>query len=158
RHVIVHGFGDGHHLDALRVEVHAVAQRIIPSGGDHVVDVQPFQGYQDFWCDVVHLLLVGVLQVFGHLAFGHVAAEGAGGMQKGAARRASIVYYFAGQDLVIVAVVMLFIPDDIDHAAPSAADADYIVTLSQGPDRDGPDGRVQPGHIAAAGQDANDAF
>ncbi len=42
-HIVIHRLGDGDDLDALLVQAHAVAQRIIAADGDQVIDAQEIQ-------------------------------------------------------------------------------------------------------------------
>ena len=87
-----------------------------------------------------------------------MAGAGAGGVQEGAAGAPGPVDDFFGQDLEVVAVVGFWVADQLDDAGPAAADADHLVAFAQCADGDGTDGRVQPGYIAAAGQDTDHAF
>jgi hypothetical protein len=42
-----------------------------------------------------------------------------------------------------------------DQAAPAGADADHLVSAIERPPGDGPDNGVQPGTVAATGEDPN---
>ena len=45
--------------------------------------------------------------------------------------------------------------DPVDEPAPALADADHLVPARERPPRDGADDRVQPGAVAAAGEDSD---
>jgi hypothetical protein len=51
--VVVHGLGNGHHVDAFLVQTHAVAERVIAADGDHVVHAKPFEIFEDFGSEIV---------------------------------------------------------------------------------------------------------
>ena len=79
-------------------------------------------------------------------------------MQERAAGAAGAVDDFFGQDLKVVAVVVVLFADDVDQARPSAAQADHLIALAQRAEGDGADGGVQAGHVAASGEDSDDTL
>ena len=78
-------------------------------------------------------------------------------MQEGAARAPGPVDYVFGQDLVIFAVICVFLTHDIHQSAPAAFQADHLVAFTNGTHGNSPDGWIQSRHIPPTGQDANDA-
>jgi len=156
--IVVHGLGDGDDLDALLVKGDGVAQRVIAPYGDEIIDPQAFDILQDLLGEVVGLVLVLVAQMGRHIDVGNMARPGAGGVEEGAAGAADFVDDFFCQDLAAFRFIGQFVPVDLDQPRPAAADTDDIVALVDRPDGDGPDGRVEAGDVAPAGEDADDAF
>ena len=88
----------------------------------------------------------------------HFAWVGARAVQEGAPGAAGTVDDFLGEDLEVVGVVVFLLANNVDQATPAAADADDAVAFAQRADGDGADGRVQAGHVTAAGEDSDHAF
>src|SRR5271157_522318 len=76
-------------------------------------------------------------------------------MQEGSAGASGFVDDLLGQNLVIVTVIGILGADGIHQPAPAVADADHLIPFPQGTHRDRADGRIQPRHIPAAGQDSD---
>jgi len=94
----------------------------------------------------------------GDVGLGDVAWARTGGMYEGATCSARPVHNLFRQNLIAVAVVGIFVAEDFDDTGPPPADADDLVTLAQSPYGHRPDGGIQARNIAAAGQNANNAF
>src|SRR5207247_2673653 len=58
----------------------------------------------------------------------------------------------------LLAVVSALVPRVVDQAAPAMTNADDLVAVAEGANRDGADGGIETGDIAAAGEDADSAF
>ena len=63
----------------------------------------------------------------------HLAGVGARTVQESATGAAGAIDQFLGEDLVVVAVVVLGVADRVDQARPSAAQSDDAVALAQRP-------------------------
>jgi hypothetical protein len=72
-------------------------------------------------------------------------------MNKGSTRPPSSIHNLFGQDLIIPAVIGLFIAHNLNRTGPTPPDADNLIPLSPRPDGDGSNGWIQTGHIPAAG-------
>ena len=81
-----------------------------------------------------------------------------GGMEKRAAGTAHLVDDFFGELDDLLVGRHHAVAHQIDEPRPSAADAEHPIAFAKRPDRQGPDRRVQSGHITATGQDSNGAF
>src|SRR5438046_9852870 len=76
-------------------------------------------------------------------------------MEKRAAGASRAIDDLFRQDLKVVAVVRLLIAHDADRAEPAAADSDNLIAFAQGANGDRTDRRIEPGHIAAAGDNTD---
>ena len=157
RHVVVHGFGNAHHLEALFGQMHAVAQRVVAADGDQVIDAQPLQVLEHLRGHVVDFVGVFLFQVRRHFRCFHRAGAGARGVQERAARAPGPVDDLFAQVDVILVVVVIFLSHRFGDALPAAAQANDLVALAQRANRYRTDCRVESGHIAASGQDADGA-
>ncbi len=63
-----------------------------------------------------------------------------------------------GELLHVGTVVGIGMRDQVDQARPAAPDPQHPVALPERPDRDRPNRRVEPRHVAAARQDPNRAL
>src|SRR5438094_8402827 len=72
-------------------------------------------------------------------------------MKKRAAGASRAIDHLFRQDLKVVAVVRLLIAHVADRAEPAAADSDNLIAFAQGANGDRTDRRLEPGHIAAGG-------
>src|SRR5580692_2805595 len=79
-------------------------------------------------------------------------------MEKGAAGATRAVDNIFGEALEIVGVVILFVADDVDEAAPSAANANHFVAFAERAEGNGTNGRIQAGHVASACENADDTL
>ncbi len=77
RDVVVHRLGDRDDLEALFVQPHAVAQRVVATDRDQVVDAQEVQIGEHLGSQVVDLLGVAVLEVLRNVCPRHLAGMGA---------------------------------------------------------------------------------
>src|SRR5579872_2733630 len=91
----------------------------------------------------------------GFFNFGRVCART---VQEGSTSAAGAIDDFFGQGLKVIAVVVISFANDVDETSPSASQADDLAALAYGTESDGPDSRVQTGHIAASGEDSDDPF
>jgi hypothetical protein len=156
--VVVHGLGDADDLDALGVKMNGVAERVVAADGDKAVDAQKFNVLQNFFGEVVDFVFIFIAQMGRHVDIGDGAGAGARSVEEGPAGPSGPVDDLFGQDQEMLSVGSLFVSDDIDEAGPAASDADHPIPFMDGPQGDGADGRVQPRHVAASGQDADNAF
>src|SRR2546423_5419051 len=62
------------------------------------------------------------------------------------------------QDLKVLAVVGVFITQDAHRAQPSMADTNDLIAFAQGANGDRADRGIEPRHIAAAGENTDQAF
>src|SRR5205807_4681355 len=58
----------------------------------------------------------------------------------------------------LLAVVGAFVARVVDQSAPTVTDADDLIAVAQRANRDGADGGIETGDVAAAGEDADCAF
>ncbi len=158
RHVVVHGLGNGDHLEAFLVKAHAVAQRVIAADGNQEVDPQPGQILQHLGRQVVFFFFVCGLQVGRDIFLLHLPGIGARAVQESSAGAAGAVDQLFGQGLNVVAVVVVLLADNIDQSAPSSAHADHLVALAQRADGDSANRRIQARHVAAPGQNSDDTL
>src|SRR5262249_34279323 len=121
-------------------------------------DAQPFKIFEDFGGEVVLFFLVLASQVLGCAALAGFARIGARGMEERAAGAAGAVDDVFGEHLKIVGVVVIFVADDVDESAPSVAYADDLVALAKCAVGDAANGGIQPGHVAASGENPDDAL
>ena len=156
RHIVIHRFWDGNDLEALLVKANAVAERVIPADGYQVINPQEIQIFDHFGGQIVALGIVTYpSNVSGHFPFAHFAWFRARGMQEGASRTPGFVDNFLGQNLEIIAIISILIPDDFRHPGPTASQADHLVALADRTNRNGADGWIQSRDISATSQDAN---
>ena len=156
--VVVHGLRDGDHFYAFLKQAHAVAQRVIAADGNQVIDSQPVQVLQHLGSQIISVVAVGLLQVRRNIAPAHSAGIGSRGVKKCAAGAAGAIDQFFREMLVVVAVVVVFVADHVDQACPSAPQPNDFVALAQRPDGDRADRRIQSRHVAASGQNSDDAL
>src|SRR5687767_2652644 len=79
-------------------------------------------------------------------------------MQKCPSRPTSLVDNFLGQYLEVIAVICLWITDNIDQSCPAAADADDFIAFPRSPNRNGADRRVKAWDIASRCENTNDPW
>ena len=83
--VIVHRLRNGDDLHAFLIEPHTVAQRVVSSDGDEVIDAQPVQILEHFRGQVVFFGVVSGLQMRRHAGLTDPAGIRTGRMQERAA-------------------------------------------------------------------------
>jgi hypothetical protein len=59
---------------------------------------------------------------------------------------------------IVGGIVGVLVPDHFDEPGPAPPQADDPVAFVEGPEGDGPDGRVQTRNVATAGQNPDDAL
>ena len=79
-------------------------------------------------------------------------------MQKSAAGATRAVDDLFVEKEEIVGVVVVLLADHIHETGPAMANADDLVALAQGAQSNAADGGVETRNVAAAGEDADDAF
>src|SRR5438045_9414575 len=89
---------------------------------------------------------------------GDAARIGAGRMQKGAAGATRAVDDLFVEKEDIVGVVVVLLADHIHETGPAMANADDVIALAQGAQRDAAHGGGDSGSVARAGEDAADAL
>ena len=87
-----------------------------------------------------------------------MAGAGPGCMKKCTAGPAGFPDVFLGQETVMGRVVRFLVPDHFHQPGPPPLQSDDLVAFAEGPEGDRPDGRIQPGDVAPAGQNPDDAF
>ena len=60
-HVVIHGLGDGNDLHAFLIQPYGIAQCIITTDGDQVIDTQPVEVFEQLGGQVIGLSLILVL-------------------------------------------------------------------------------------------------
>jgi hypothetical protein len=71
-------------------------------------------------------------------------------VQEGAPGSAGPIDNLLGQHLEIVAIIRLWVADDIDKSRPAAANAYYLIAFTRRPNRHGADRRVESWDITTA--------
>ena len=79
-------------------------------------------------------------------------------MEKGSAGAAGAIDDVFGEELKIIGVVVIFVANDVDQAAPAMAEADDLVAFAKSTVSDAANCRIEAGDIAASGKNADDAF
>src|ERR1044071_251436 len=79
-------------------------------------------------------------------------------MQKRAAGACCTINDLFRQDLKVLAVVGVFITQDAYRAQPAMADTDDLIAFAQSANGDRADRRIEPRHIPAAGENADQTF
>ncbi len=156
--VIVHGLGDRDHPYSLLMEPHRVRKGVVSSDRDEGVDPEPFEVLQSLLAEVVHLVLVLVAEVRRHFVQGDVARPGARGVEEGTAGAANLVHNLLGELHHHVASVEVVAPNELDEPRPSAADAENAVAFTKRPNGERANRRIQPGNVAAAGENPDGSF
>ncbi len=90
----------------------------------------------------------------GNAAFADLAGIGARGVEESAAGAAGAVDDIFGEQLEVIGVVGILVADDVDEAAPAAAQADDLVAFADRADGDGADGGIEAGDVASAGENS----
>src|SRR5204862_2628966 len=88
----------------------------------------------------------------------YAARMGAGRMKKGTGGATRAVEDLFVEKEEIVGFVVVLLADHIHETGPAMANADDLISLAQGAQSDAADGRVETRNVAAAGEDADDAF
>jgi hypothetical protein len=158
RNVVVHSLGDADHFEAFLVEADGVAERVVPSDGDEVVNAEPGEIFQDLGSEVILGSVVSVLKMRGDAGLADAGGIGARRMQKSASGASGTIDDFLRERQEIVAIIVALVANHFDQPGPSVANADDGVTFAQRTESDGADGGVQSGNISAPGEDADDAF
>jgi hypothetical protein len=63
-----------------------------------------------------------------------------------------------GEYLKIFRVVIGFVADHFDQAAPAMAESDHLIAFAERAEGDAPDCGVEAGDVAASGENTDDAF
>ena len=79
-------------------------------------------------------------------------------MQKRTAGSTRTVHNFFGENLEVVAVVVVLIADEIDQSRPSTLQANYLVAFTQCPKRHRTNRWIQSGNVASARKNADRAL
>jgi hypothetical protein len=79
-------------------------------------------------------------------------------MQKSAPRSPGFVDELFTENFKVLAVVRFLVTLEFQDAGPATAEPNDLVTLSESPDGDCPDGWIQSGDVSAARQDTDYAF
>ena len=153
-HIVVHGLGDRQDPNALLVQAHTVAQRVVAADRNQVVDAQESKVLQDLRREVVRLGVILVLEVIRNIGGLDAARIGARGMQECATGSPGAIDDLLGQLLKVLAVVGRGVPDNVDQAAPSSTEADHPIALVQSPEGHRADCGIQSGNITAAGENS----
>ena len=99
RHIIVHGLGNGHGLDAFLMEALRITQRVVATDRNEAIDSEEVQVLENLRGDVVDLVRVLVAQVLGDDGARQVTRPGARRVEKRAAGPARLVDDVFGQNL-----------------------------------------------------------
>src|SRR5262245_64263860 len=94
--------------------------------------------------------------MFRHAALARLARVGAGRMEKSSPGAAGAVYHIFGQQLVVVRIVVIFVADDINQAAPAMPEADDLIALAESAVSDTANCGVEAGNVAAPGKNDDD--
>jgi len=156
--VVVHSLGNADDFEAFFVETNTVTERVIAANWDQCVDAQPSEVLQNFGCEVILLSGKPVLEMSGDVSLGDAAGIRAGGMEKGATGTAGAVDDFLVEEKEIVGVVEILLTDHIHEAGPAVANADDLVALADGAERDAANGGVETGNVTPSSQDTDNAF
>src|SRR4029077_9689316 len=79
-------------------------------------------------------------------------------MQKRAAGACCTIDDLFCQDLKVLALSGVFIPQEADSPQPAMADTNDLIAFAQGANGDRADRRIEPRHIPAAGENTDQAF
>src|SRR5437016_13446378 len=158
RHIVFHGLGNADHLEAFLVQTDTIAQRVVTADGDESINAKPSEILKDFRSEVVFFGGEFIFEMRGDGRLGHAARIGAGRMQKSAAGATRAVDDLFVEKEEIVGVVVVLLADHIHETGPAMANADDLIALAQGAQSDAADGGVETRNVAAAGEDADDAF
>lgn len=156
--IVVHGLWNTDDFDTFFMHADTVAQRVISSDGDEIINAQVIQVFQNLGCEVVDILLVAALQMGGDIDFRHMAGTRPGRVEEGAAGPADPVDHFLGEYLIMVALIVGFFPHHPHQPSPAAPDADDLIPFPQRTDGDRPDGGIKPGDISPSRQNPDNAF
>ena len=156
--IVVHRFRDRNGFDAFLVHAHAIAERIVATDRDEIIDPKEIKVLKHIWCDIIDIFRVFVLQVFRKGILLYLGWIRAGRVQEGAPGATGSINDFFGQHPVIVAVICFFITNDIYQPAPAATNANNFVPFSRGADGYSANGRVQARNVAASCQNPDDTL
>src|SRR6266478_5913221 len=156
--VVVHRLGNPDDFDAFLKQADGVAEGVVAADGNEVIDAEPSKVLEDIGSEVVLVGGIGVFKVSRNAGLADAAGIGARRVQKGAAGATGAVDDFFGEHQEVVGVVVVLIADHFDEAGPAVTNADDFVAFAKSAKGDGADGRVEAGDVAAAGEDADDAF
>src|SRR5439155_26879945 len=101
---------------------------------------------------------VFILEMRRHAGFFHTRRIGSRAVQECASRSPGPIDYLFVEKLVVPAVVVILLAHNVDQACPPAPNSDYLIAFAHGPYGDGAYCRIQPRHIAPAGQNSNHPF
>src|SRR6266436_2496744 len=123
-----------------------------------LLNAKPREVFQNFGSEIVFLGREFVLEMRGHAGLADAAGIGARGMKKRAARAAGAIDDFFVQQNEVVGIVVILFADHVHKPGPAVPNTDNLIALAQSAERDATNRRVQTGHVAASGENANDAF
>jgi hypothetical protein len=158
RNVIVHGLWNADDLETFFVQTNAIAEGVVTADGDERVDAKPGEILEDFGSEVVLFGGKFVFQMRGDVGLGNAAGIGAGRMEKGAAGAAGTIDDFFVEEEKVVGVVVVLFADHVHEAGPAMADADNLIAFTDGAKSNAANSGIEPGNVAASGEDADDAF
>ena len=140
------------------MQAHAVAERVIAADGHHVIDAEPFEIFQDFGGEIIFFGVELALEMFGNVGSAGATGIGTRRMEKGSTGTAGAVDDVFRKDLKIFGVVVGFVADHFDQAAPAMAEADDLIAFAERAKRDPADRGIEAGNVAASGENTDDAF
>ena len=135
-----------------------IAECVVTADRNQTIDAEEVEILQHVIGNVVGVVLILVSQMGRHERLWQRARARPRAVQKRAAGPSCFVDDLFGQDPHVLAIVRVLVRDDIDQTTPAPANADDAMTLPQCTNRNGPDGRVEAGYVAAACQNPNCRF
>src|SRR5262245_25378241 len=96
--------------------------------------------------------------MFWHGALGRLAGIRTRRMEKRPSGAAGAVHHIFGQHLVVVRIVVILVPDNINQASPAMPDSNDLIALAERAIRDAANRGVQSGDVSASGQNSDDAL
>ena len=157
-HVVVHRLGDGDDLEALLEKADPIAQRVVAADRNQGVDAEEIEIRQHLLGQIIGLVGVAIAQMSRDLLPGHPRRVGARGVEKGAAETTHTLDQLLGQRHDAGAVVRLGVADEIDQTGPSPPDTDDLVALVTRPEGYPANRRIEPGYIAASGENPDNTL
>ena len=79
-------------------------------------------------------------------------------MEKCATGAAGAIDDIFGENLKIFGIVIGLVADHFDQAAPAMAKSDHLIAFAERAEGDAADCGVEPGDVAASGENTDDAF
>src|SRR5919197_3979102 len=157
-HIVVHRFRDRYDFQSFLVEANAITQGVIAANRDEKIDAQPFQILQHFGSEIVFVGGIFVFEMRWNTGFLDAGRVGSGAMEKGATRTSGAIDNFFREELIVVAVVVILLANNVDQSCPATANPDYLITLANGTYGDGTYRRIEAWDVTSAGQNADHPF